>query len=265
MSGWSEIRKRFPGKTGACSKGALVKLFISSAGLGEKARVLNHLVSCPECRASFLALLSAWGKGTVRMKAHEIEVLQKMDGMSLRSWACRTLPGLQALEFRTPKRTLFPRQAALAGLGIATLLLVTSGILFFGPGGSSPDRKSDGQRTGRANPISELLSAPIVFSWNPVAGARDYRLEILPAGFELFSAVDAIAAVGCIIPGEILERIRARQSIFRNPDSPARDGSSRDPGNGRFMAERGSGQNQPESPHNPLGDTEKENSASFST
>ncbi len=261
MSGWSEIRKRFPGKTGACAKGALVKLFISSAGLGEKARVLNHIVSCPECRASFLALLSAWGKGKVRMKAHEIAVLQKMDGTSLRSWVCRTLPGLQSLEFRTPKRTLFPRQAALAGLGIATLLLVTSGILFFGPGGSSPDRKSGGLR---ANPISELLSAPVVFSWNPVAGARDYRLEILPAGFELFSAVDAIAAVGCIIPGEILERIRARNALFRDLNAPSMDGSPQNPRNGRFVAERGSGQNQPESVQSPLGETEKENSASLS-
>jgi len=254
MLGWSEINRRFPGKTGACSKGALVKLFIESAGPGEKARVLNHLVSCRECRASFLALLAAWGKGRVRMKAHEVAVLQEMDGTSLRSWVCRTLPGLQALEFRKTKRTIFPRQAALAGLGIATLFLVTSGILFFGPGGSSSDRESEGR----------LLSAPVVFSWNPVAGARDYRLEILPAGFELLSAMDAITAMGCLIPGEILERIRSRETLFRTPDSPSRDGSSHNPRNDRFMAERGSGQNPPESPRRPLGETEIENSASYS-
>jgi hypothetical protein len=142
------------GRATACpSPEAILALVKREGGETERLGILDHVMSCAECRADFDLLRSIEEAGAATAASRPAR----------RGW-------------------LMP-----AALAASVLLAITIGRL--GLPGTPEDEVvrsgSDGGVTLLAPPPELPAGAPVLFAWHPIPGASRYRLEVLTGDGEV--------------------------------------------------------------------------------
>ena len=134
-------------------------------GAPEREAALGHILGCAECSRVYRAVLS------VRREAHTFD------------------PGAPAPRVRSSRFPAPRRGGLLTGLAAAAAVLLAFLVVrphFLqepaAPGGAGPDTLRSARVVGEPvplGPLGRLQAAPSAFWWEPVDGARGYRVELL--------------------------------------------------------------------------------------
>ena len=164
---------------------------------------LDHVMSCAACRG-------------------ELDLLRTVEQAGARS-------GGAATASRPGRRSWFMPAALAATVLLAVAIGIGRGAL---PGGNGEDVMRDGPEAGAVALVAPgteaSAGAPLLFAWRPVAGAVNYRLELLDAGGEVAFAAETAdtallaEAAARLAPGEYQWWVRAAGADASAPRSALR-------------------------------------------
>jgi hypothetical protein len=197
------------------SKDAFVRYFEETAVEGDGERLLDHVRSCPECRAVFEAVRGIRSQGR--------EILSGLDGLDLRSPETRRRLREEARReiFRLRRARRPDRRKAFRWIGIpavgAALALLAVFVVVPNIGThrtSALERNVSPLEIGLLRPRGTVPASALTFQWTRRPEALSYRLEIYDRTLEPVYQSGPIDADAFSLPGEAAALIRTNEVYF---------------------------------------------------
>ncbi len=200
-------------KRGACTnRQAVVRLYLDETGSEEKARLLDHVFHCPECRLLFFALKDLWKQEKVL--SEEICSLN-LNKEEIRKLQAAARSEIRKLKNRKPagrKIRIFLKPASAVGV----VLLVIASLLIT----LKPSRSPNIERTSRPSgfqivePWGKTAANSLQFQWSPVSGVRFYSLVIYDEELVPVYRKDLLRRESFTPPAEIISALKAGKLYF---------------------------------------------------
>ncbi|MBP1766336.1 MAG: hypothetical protein H6P98_451 [Candidatus Aminicenantes bacterium] len=220
-----------------CSRGdSAARVFLEETGTEERALLLHHILTCPECHNNFAAVRAVWVKSGEILKPIEPEArFQAGDARRLKALAGDEIKRLRSLR-RRGRRSADRLRYVLAGAA-AVLLIIGAALLFRDPFSRyGLQERTAGDRTFIVlQPWDLVRQRPLVFRWKSLAQVGHYELEILDPGLATVYRQGGIALSWYSLPEEIYARLQRGRTYFWKVTAYLGDGQAVESEFGKFV------------------------------
>jgi hypothetical protein len=215
---------------------AAVKVFLEETNPADKAALLRHIHSCPECGRAFEAVRTVWTRSAHILKPIEHDGLLPADASErLKCLARDEIKKLRAMR-RGGRRSAFNPKYVFGGAAAVLLILLTA---FFVrsrfPRDVFQERTSGDRGFVVYQPWNLTGQRPVVFRWKSLAQADHYELEILDLGLERIFGQEGITTSTYSLPEEVYLRLQKGQTYIWKVTAHLRGGQFRESEFGKFV------------------------------
>jgi hypothetical protein len=162
----------------ACPENEMfVKAMLGELPGNSRRDFLRHVSVCPVCRLKFEALAEIEVHLEARGGHIPMAVLSEGEARQLKRWAGRQAQALSEKGDSYP--AVRPRLVTVAAAAALMLIVALSFFLFRHPASVPILRSGGGSELRLLEPVAELRSAPEVFRWTEVEGAKGYKFTLI--------------------------------------------------------------------------------------
>lgn len=223
-------------KRGCGHRDAAVQVFLEETDPKDKAELLRHILSCPECGSAFEAVRTVWTRSAEILKPIEQDGQLPADASErLKCLARDEIKSLRLLR-RARRRSAFSLKYVFGGA--AAILLIVLTALFVRsrfPRYVFQERTSSDRGFVVFQPWNLTRQRPVVFRWKSLAQADHYELEILDLGLERVFSQGGITSSLYSLPEGVYLRLQKGRTYFWKVTAHLKDGQSLKSEFGKFV------------------------------
>ena len=219
------------------SKADIIGFFEQTLSDADDRRVLDHMLRCPDCRTVFSAAAEICQSGR--------GILREFDGKVLDRDARRILKGSARREVELLRRgrgvrAVFPRWAVIPAAAVGLVIAV---MIFLKPlSGPRPlvdiERRAPAEDIRLVAPRGTVSAAGLDFRWTPVAGAREYHLEIYDRALDPVFISGVIRTESLALPASGAAVLRDGLTYFWKVVTTVKDGRTVDSEFAKFVFQK---------------------------
>jgi hypothetical protein len=179
-------------KVGCVSHKTFIQIFLGDLKPDKKAKIVDHIFSCPECRMKFETLNSLTRKFREKEKELPAEALTAADARELRK-ATRLKLREMKKSLKQPARFYLARRPVLILAVSSAVVIVCLSVLVYlkSPLGQKTFRAPEGKKLALIEPRGRIKSVPTILNWRPIERADGYIIKIVDEDLKTIFKGDA--------------------------------------------------------------------------